>query len=182
VNGQRSCAWLVPGVSRAEHPPPRPVPRPTTNGSPGISSPTTLSSWVLRTLARRPSAPSQPRKRLNQQHCSRSGSPWLPGHGIFRPRGLATSSTVCSLLRLAKPVGFAASLGFSLQGLAPPEPRRPLSGPRLSCRSKAPPAGGTIATTEVYPVDRTAEAAAPIRSNRVSGWADNSGRGTTNRE
>lgn len=55
-------------------------------------------------------------------------NPWLPGHGTFRPQGLATFSTACSLLRLAKPVGFAASMGFSLQGLAPPGPRYPSRG------------------------------------------------------
>lgn len=165
----------MPSTPRAQ-----PVPRSATDGSPGISSPTTLSSWILRTRVRRAAHSSN---RVSGWAMSTAGPvhPWLPGHGTFRPQGLATFSTVCSLLRLAKPVGFAASLGFSLQGLAPTDPRRPLSGPRLSCRSKAPLAGGTIATTEVFPTASAAEATGPTRSNRVSGWASKSGRGTTHR-
>jgi len=69
--------------------------------------------------------------RANDRLMDASAGPVHPGFphpGTFRPQGLSTLSTVCSLRRLAKPVGSAASLGFSLQGLAPPGPRCPSRG------------------------------------------------------
>jgi len=58
-------------------------------------------------------------------------TPGFPHPGTFRPRGLNTPPAVCSLPRLAEPVGSAAPMGFSLQGLAPPIRGTPLGASPL---------------------------------------------------
>jgi len=112
---------------------------------------------------------------LKQKHCGRSGQPGASSPGTFRPQGLATLSTNSSLPCLAKPVGFAASMGFSLQGLAPPGPRRPSRGLASPDVQKPRPQAEPSRLQRIVRGGRTAEAADPDRSSRVSGWADNRG-------
>lgn len=74
--------------------------------------------------------------------------PGVPRPGTFRPQGLTTLSTACSSPHLGGPVDPPASMGFSLQGLAPPGQRYPSRGLASPVVSSGPPEGGPAATPE----------------------------------
>jgi hypothetical protein len=132
------------------------------NGSPGISSPATHSSYSPLPKQESASAMCQPRQRLDHKHCSRSGIPVASG-----PRHLPPSRFGYLLDDLLPAAPDEARRLRSIHGVLPSGPCSsrtavPLSGPRLSCRSPASPEGGTGATTEDCPcVNPATEAVGP---------------------